>query len=232
LSILPALNEQSTSPGDRSSRQLSVQKWSVRKLRRRPRSRDSRGKKKSQSAKRLPIVSETKKTSANSDVKPEVNEENSKDTRTEYCGSATEMVKSEHTVSDEANDTSSVGSKVTDSSSSNTQHEVVNADVLLFGENFEKQPLEGSIELSSDQDSTGGEEDEVIGNYITKHIFLCVIFIAYIVVFRSRSRCHSTSMLLASYFNEVYVRKITLLDLCFTSKDYRFRDRLPCWRFP
>jgi hypothetical protein len=76
------------------------------------------------------------------------------------------------------NDASSVGSKVSDSGSSNTEHEVVNADVLLFGKNFEKQPLEGSIELSSDQDSTGGEEDEVIGNYITKHIFLCVIFIA------------------------------------------------------
>jgi Arf-GAP/coiled-coil/ANK repeat/PH domain-containing protein len=194
LSILPALNEQSTSPDHRSSRQLSVQKWSVRKLRRRPRSRDSKGEKKSNSAKRLPVVSETKNTAANSDVKPKVNEENSKDTRTEYCGSASQTAKSENAASDEANDTSSVGSKASDSGSSNAQHELVNADVLLIGETFEKQPLEGSIELSSDQDSTGGEEDEIIGNYVTQYVFLCVIFTSYVIVFRSRSRCHPGSL--------------------------------------
>jgi hypothetical protein len=141
-------------------------------LRRRPRSRDSRGEKKSQSTKRLPSVSETKNTSPNSDIKPQVNEENSKDTRTEYCGSDIQTSKSENEVSDKANDASSVGSKVSDSGSSNTEHELVNADVLLFGKNFEKQPLEGSIELSSDQDSTGGEEDEVIGNYVIKPFLL------------------------------------------------------------
>ncbi|PNF43426.1 hypothetical protein B7P43_G12548 [Cryptotermes secundus] len=165
LSILPSLNEESTSPDNRSSRQLSVRKWSVRKLRRRPRSRDSRGEKKSQSAKRLPSVTETKNTSQDSEMKPQVNEESSEGSKTEYCGSATQTAKSESAVpvSDEANDASSVGSKVSDSGSSNTEHDLVNADVLLFGKNFEKQPLEGSIELSSDQDSTGGEEDEVIG---------------------------------------------------------------------
>jgi Arf-GAP/coiled-coil/ANK repeat/PH domain-containing protein len=182
LSVLPSLNEQPTSPDHRSSRQLSVRKWSVRKLRRRPRSRDSRGEKKSQSTKRLPDVSETKHESPNSNTEPKDNEENSKDTRTESCGSATQCLKADNAASVEANDTSAVGSEVSDSGSSNAQHELVNADVLLFGENFEKQPLEGSIELSSDQDSTGGEEDEVIGNYGSKPIFLCVIFIAYISV--------------------------------------------------
>jgi Arf-GAP/coiled-coil/ANK repeat/PH domain-containing protein len=193
LSILPALNEQSASPDHRSSRQLSVRKWSVRKLRRRPRSRDSRGEKKSHSAKRLPIVCETKNASANSVVKPKVSEENSKDTRTE-CGGVTQTAKSENAVTDEANDTLSVGSKASDSGTSSTQHELVNTDVLLFGETFEKQPLEGSIELSSDQDSTGGEEDEVIGNYVTKHVFLCVMFVSCVIVFRSRSRCHPGSL--------------------------------------
>jgi Arf-GAP/coiled-coil/ANK repeat/PH domain-containing protein len=148
-------------------------------LRRRPRSRDSRGEKKSQSAKRLPSVSETKSTSSSSsDIKSKVNEENSKDTRTKYGGSATQSLKLEKEI-DETNEASSEGSKGSDSGSSNTEYRLVNADVLMFGKNFEKQPLEGSIELSSDQDSTGGEEDEFIGNYIVKPTFLCIIFMVY-----------------------------------------------------
>ena len=155
-----------------------------------PRSRNSRGEKKSQRAKRLPSVTETKNTSHDFDMKPQVNEESSEGSKTEYCGSATQTAKSECAVpvSDEANDASSVGSKVSDSGSSNTEHDLVNADVLLFGKNFEKQPQKGSVELSSDQDSTGGEEDEVISNYITKHIFLCVIFIDFVSVSRSMRR--------------------------------------------
>lgn len=33
-------------------------------------------------------------------------------------------------------------------------------EVLLFGSDLDKQPVEGAIEFSSDQESTGGEEDE------------------------------------------------------------------------
>lgn len=32
--------------------------------------------------------------------------------------------------------------------------------LLLFGSELEKQPLDDSLELSSDQDSTGGEDEE------------------------------------------------------------------------
>lgn len=33
-------------------------------------------------------------------------------------------------------------------------------EVLLFGSDLDKQPVEGAIEFSSDQESTGGEDDE------------------------------------------------------------------------
>lgn len=44
--------------------------------------------------------------------------------------------------------------------------------ILLFGSDLEKQPLSGSLDLSSDQDSTGGEEeDENLGNNIFENFF-------------------------------------------------------------
>ncbi|XP_069698905.1 arf-GAP with coiled-coil, ANK repeat and PH domain-containing protein 2 isoform X2 [Periplaneta americana] len=137
LAVVP-----SSSPDHRSSRHLSVRKWSVRKLRRRPRSRDSRGEKKSQSASRLPAVSEAKTTSPNSDVRTSTDE----DIRTKDLDSTTPSPKA----SDE-------------SSPKDSDYSTEHADVLMFGKNFENQPLDDSIELSSDQDSTGGEEDEFIG---------------------------------------------------------------------
>jgi hypothetical protein len=78
-------------------------------------------------------------------------------------------------VSDKINETLSVCSKESGCGSSNTECELVNDEVLMFGNNFEKQPLEGSVELNSDQDSTGGEDDECIGNYINNNsVFLFV----------------------------------------------------------
>jgi Arf-GAP/coiled-coil/ANK repeat/PH domain-containing protein len=146
-------------------------------LRRRPKSRDSRGERRSQSTKQLPSVSETKNSSS-TDKNSEDNEGSNKDNRTKYCDSAAQNPKSEKDVSNEAHKASSKGSRGSDSDcSSNTEDELVNADVLMFGKNFEKQPLEGSIELSSDQDSTGGEEDEFIGNYSIKLTFLHIICI-------------------------------------------------------
>jgi Arf-GAP/coiled-coil/ANK repeat/PH domain-containing protein len=144
-------------------------------LRRRPKSRDSAGEKKSQSPAQLPDISETKNI-LSVDINSEGNEESNKDARINYCGSSTQSPESEKEVLDETNEASSKGSKGSDSGFSNTEHELVNADVLMFGKNFEKQPLEGSIELSSDQDSTGGEEDEFIGNYSIKPAILCIIF--------------------------------------------------------
>ncbi|KAJ8928246.1 hypothetical protein NQ314_019196 [Rhamnusium bicolor] len=36
--------------------------------------------------------------------------------------------------------------------------------ILLFGKDLDKQPIEGAIDFSSDQESTGGEEeDETVG---------------------------------------------------------------------
>lgn len=102
-------SSQQNSPDHRSSRssQLSVRKWSVRKLRRRPRSRDSKGK---------------------------LNVQRSEETLPSVLEPSVEPAS------------------------------LVNAEVLAFGKTLEKQTLDGSIQLDSDQDSTGGEEDEFIGN--------------------------------------------------------------------
>ncbi|PSN46505.1 Arf-GAP with coiled-coil [Blattella germanica] len=156
LTISSSSNQQSTSPDHRSSRQLSIRKWSVRKLRRRPRSRDNKAEKKPQQSNvKLPSVSEAKN-SPDSKLK---SKEADKDGRTSRSDSVTSSPKS---VKDETVESVSKISKDSESNSSN-EHGVVNTDVLLFGKNFEKQPLEGSLELSSDQDSTGGEDDEMMG---------------------------------------------------------------------
>jgi hypothetical protein len=133
-------------------------------LRRRPRSRDSRGEKKSPSTKGLPSVHETKNALTDIGIKSDDSEENSKHTKTKCCGTDTRSPELEKDVSDKINDTLSECNKESESGSSNTECELVNADVLMFGNNFEKQLLEGSLELSSDQDSTGGEDNEFIGN--------------------------------------------------------------------
>ena len=85
-------------------------------------------------------------------------------------------------MSDKINEALSESGKESESGSSNTERELVNADVLMFGNNFENQPLEGSIELSSDQESTGGEDNEFIGNYSTNSAFLSIIFIVYMTL--------------------------------------------------
>jgi Arf-GAP/coiled-coil/ANK repeat/PH domain-containing protein len=158
LSIVPTSNDQSTFADHRSSRDLTVKKWSVRKLRRRPKSKDSQG------GKRLPAVCETKNASTDICIKSEGSEEDRKHTKTDYCG--TDSPKLEKGVSDKINETLSACSKESDCGSSNTERDLVKTEVLMFGNNFEKQPLEGSVELNSDQDSTGGEDNECIGNYI------------------------------------------------------------------
>lgn len=69
---------------------------------------------------------------------------------------------SDDSESDLSSDEKNVIKPVDKSNTSTEDSEAVNAEVLLFGKNLEKQPLEGTIELDSDQDSTGGEEDEVL----------------------------------------------------------------------
>jgi hypothetical protein len=160
-------NEQSAFSDHRSSRDLTIKKWSVRKLRRRPKSKDNRG------GKRLPTLCENKNASTDICIKSEGSEEDSRHTKTKYC--ATDSLKLEKGVSDKINETLSACSKESDCGSSNTERELVNTEVLMFGNNFEKQPLEGSVELNSDQDSTGGEDNECIGNCINNNaVFLFV----------------------------------------------------------
>ncbi|XP_066997590.2 arf-GAP with coiled-coil, ANK repeat and PH domain-containing protein 2 [Anabrus simplex] len=159
---------QSTSSDHRSSRsQLSVRKWSVRKLRRRPRSRDNRGEKKSCSQPKLSVVKEDShrslevsdsclKRSSSSSLPPVTDQKDVGSNRLHVPG--TSDLKRKESSSDTdlpvitKNDTRSV-----------SDDSLLSAEVLVFGKSLEKQPLEGSIELSSDQDSTGGEEDEVVG---------------------------------------------------------------------
>lgn len=43
------------------------------------------------------------------------------------------------------------------------------SSILLFGSELDKQPLDGSLDLSSDQDSTGGEDEDTIGMFFYWH---------------------------------------------------------------
>nr|CAD7451516.1 unnamed protein product [Timema bartmani] len=154
LSVLSDSNH--ASPDQRLSRpsQLSVRKWSVRKLRRRPRSKDNRGERRKQRDK-LSVVEESK---------PEPIEENSSST----CDANNINKVSPPKTEEESNFTTpSCGSPV---GCDGDKDGVVDPEVLVFGKSLETQPIEGSIDLSSDQDSTGGEEEEftVLHHWTTK----------------------------------------------------------------
>ncbi|KAJ1526936.1 hypothetical protein ONE63_008484 [Megalurothrips usitatus] len=120
------------SPSDRISRPALGKKWTVRRLRRRPQSRDSRN---SRSTQYTPLAKESESVKEDSDNVGIPESENTVD------------------VSDRKSTTSGDSDK----------DKTVNAEVLLFGEKLEKAPLGGSIELSSDEDSTEGEEEKSIG---------------------------------------------------------------------
>ena len=74
---------------------------------------------------------------------------------------------------DDENATGDVSDKKSIASEDFDKDKTVNAEVLLFGEKLEKAPVGGSIELSSDEDSTEGEEEKSIGNicYISYYSF-------------------------------------------------------------
>lgn len=95
---------------------MDVRKWSVRKVRRRPRSCDTSRKNRNKG--RL------KSNASNDDLRKAVKEEN-------------ESTTSEESKEAEPKDR-----------------------VLLFGSDLDKQPMVGAIEFSSDQESTGGEDDD------------------------------------------------------------------------
>ncbi|XP_049863259.1 arf-GAP with coiled-coil, ANK repeat and PH domain-containing protein 2 isoform X2 [Schistocerca gregaria] len=128
----------------RASRSITFtgRKWSVRKLRRRPRSRDSRSKKDLLGCE---TVSDSGEPTSQTGI--EVTSISEEITNDPECVHVTDSLPEEQNPS-------------LSSSDANTP---VSAEVLAFGKSLEKQTLDGSIELSSDQDSTGGEEDEFIG---------------------------------------------------------------------
>ncbi|XP_075237326.1 centaurin beta 1A isoform X2 [Lycorma delicatula] len=124
----------------RTSRSAAARKWSVRKLRRRPRSRDDLGGRKQMKSSLRPV-----------------SERNSKDDST---------ISAEAENKNEIDDTK--GEKTNDSKyrseSENIDKEDSDKkdDIILFGENLKQAPpLNDSLELSSDDDSTGGEDSDL-----------------------------------------------------------------------
>ncbi|XP_046391435.1 arf-GAP with coiled-coil, ANK repeat and PH domain-containing protein 2 [Ischnura elegans] len=113
-------------------------RWSVRRLRRRPRSRDAKRRK----SKRQP---------ENNDPPPLPVAENDAHSEVADCDADAEGVEG-----GEEGVVNGGGAAL------EREGEIVDAEVLLFGENLVKQPLEGSIDLSSDQDSTAGEEEDCL----------------------------------------------------------------------
>lgn len=153
-------NTEQGSPSNRASRtnHLSVRKWSVRKLRRRPRSQDNRI---HSSSARGNYQKKTKSALVESLSSSNLEENVEKDCLMEESP-IKEGVDSEPQpkVSPSSEPPSPSFSKKSAGSVSDSS---LNSEVLIFGKSLEKQPVEGSIELSSDQDSTGGEDDDHAG---------------------------------------------------------------------
>ncbi|KAK6617749.1 hypothetical protein RUM43_013977 [Polyplax serrata] len=183
LSVMP----QSLNPTDsRMSRDtVPLRKWSVRKLRRRPRSSDAKGSRKRKSTSRLCSVEEI---CDKKNVGSENEEENLRpvtcsndipESDRSDCSQDLNKTTPKKIVNIclEAGDKRDVNKSLTDLSLSDKGSERHSAEmsrscedlsksseVLLFGEDLNKHPIEGSIELPSDEDSTGGEdENEITG---------------------------------------------------------------------
>lgn len=114
---------------------MRMRKWSVRKLRRRPRSCDNN---KNRSYERRARSASSKLKAVSSEEEDNV-----------------EKSSSSPSVSLEVNEKQEIESDEKNSS--------VKTDLLLFGSDFDKQPLADTIDLSSDQDSTGGEDNDIVG---------------------------------------------------------------------
>ncbi|CAH1112565.1 unnamed protein product [Psylliodes chrysocephalus] len=125
---LPQFNKTSPSSirNSRPSSLMDVRKWSVRKIRRRPRSCDKRDRKHvkvEEVTKKIEKIAEIGETSSSSGREEDTNSESSKRSSLKKRNS-----------------------------------------ILLFGSDLDKQPIDGPIDLSSDQESTGGEEEnETVG---------------------------------------------------------------------
>ncbi|KAL0268895.1 UNVERIFIED_CONTAM: hypothetical protein PYX00_010679 [Menopon gallinae] len=144
-----------------------VRKWSVRKLRRRPRSNDARGMKKHQHGLKLNSVEEIYDLVNNSsDDEKDVNssrrstQSDIQSRPTDEADSDPEKATSKKSldISRDLNKSmtnltiSEKDSEARDSELSKSCEDISkNSDVLLFGEDLKKHPLDGSIEFPSDQ---------------------------------------------------------------------------------
>lgn len=140
LSALAKASSASQRSSRSSSTDINVRKWSVRKLRRRPRSVDNNKKRKNERRARSSGTSRAAKAPASASVE------------------------SQAAVPDEFIEKANL-----ETDTEKHSPPIVKTDVLLFGSDLDKQPLSGSIDLSSDQDSTGGEDNETIGMHF--HLF-------------------------------------------------------------
>nr|XP_023025538.1 arf-GAP with coiled-coil, ANK repeat and PH domain-containing protein 2 [Leptinotarsa decemlineata] len=162
---LPQFNK--TSPSSNRTSRLSlmeVRKWSVRKIRRRPKSCDKRDRKvvKTEEAKaKVDNISESLESSSSSGKDEDTNSESSKRNSLRKRGS-----------------------------------------VLLFGNDFDKQPIEGAIEFSSDQESTGGEDNNESVGIPWKQIKGSVMPCAYLLLngakINAQDQSGKTPLLLAT----------------------------------
>ncbi|KAF7267981.1 hypothetical protein GWI33_018825, partial [Rhynchophorus ferrugineus] len=123
---LPQFKGENASPSStRTSRAslMEVRKWSVRKMRRRPRSVDARDRKRK----------------------------------------ILEKAQQERDKLSEGSETSSMSNvSMKDDATSNEPADKAHTSLLLFGSDLDKQPI-SNIDLSSDQESTEGEESETVG---------------------------------------------------------------------
>lgn len=177
FAIVPNVTKESDSRTSRNA--TPVRKWSVRKLRRRPRSNDARGAKKQKATLKLSSVEEI------GDVRNNLESERPQTWATEnlqvQSGNPARNLdkfrsKKMTDVSDfRACSRKETNQSFTDLTSLEKESEKLNSesstscldlsaesDLLLFGEDVKKHPIEGSIDLPTDEDSTGGEDEEEI----------------------------------------------------------------------
>lgn len=180
-----------TSSEHRASREMMpFQKWSVRKLRRRPRSRDKSDSQSRGKTLTLLAVKEAHNSTSSEDgegtstegvnfvgrCKPvDRNSESSEDSpnldyrnkSTLYCKILNKTTNSNEDLKEDSPESSDKSSTSSNSDISNNQNlgdtvetKEETGDVLMFGCDLPKPTIDGCLELSSDQDSTAGEDEE------------------------------------------------------------------------
>ncbi|XP_044734424.1 arf-GAP with coiled-coil, ANK repeat and PH domain-containing protein 2 [Chrysoperla carnea] len=155
---LKSITQMTSNEGQsRASRgSMSIKKWSVRKLRRRPKSRDKKLSSRQSSHANLTTLQKIKDDKTRPNHGDDGDDED--DSKSESGISVNNV--SEHSERSMDETTTSPGQTEDDADQARIQR---SNDILLFGCDFQQQPiLADPIDLSSDQDSTGGEDDELV----------------------------------------------------------------------